>query len=1134
MRLGTSQQGTILLQLLLPVPVNLEAARGKTSHSGTSSHSRTSRRSVTSTGVYLPPELSSVQTAVLEEKIKQRQFDSLRQQVEEDSLADMEYQRLQTQAKEAQRIQEEALAAKEALSKHLERQRKLQQAATELEVAKLVSSMVTKDSGSTTPVPSSASPLPPALSPQSPLSSQQPFAQLPTVTSFIKLPSAEKIALDDKSQLSLRSLALTLPTTESVGVPVTPVHQFPPAVPLPVSTVPPTSPITAPPCTVISATYVTPQHSAVTTVTSAAAHSMSLNVPSVPQQPMTATIPTTTYPYMMQQSFIPPVSRYMQQQQHPVSSQQASAIPPNVSFSHPPSYLHLPSTHTMQTSYPGTELLFASAYGIPQPKLPVFESGNESDFALLKLALDNLLSNHSHLSEQYKYHVLLSHLRLPNAHQLAKAYMYHPHPYSAALQALQDKYGQPRQLVQSELGAIMNSPPLRLGDANAFDSFALSVQSLVGMLRTLEGQNGFELMCGSHVDRLLSKLPPAYRDSFVEYCLSKGILQSGTDKTYTLPDLAAWLDIKSQAKRISSRAAALFLSDSPKSYSKPMTSTRPKERSTQVLLTSEKATKGPDAAALKSSSKPSPDRTVLIVTSPDQWPSMPKIDREPDSSELKKSAFIGIISVPNNSLPDPSQFHTWQELIQATVRSLHGAASTNTDSPPEASEYIKAEKLLLAQSQMDSFPAEVRALKAGHNVPQNSRLGSLAPEYDDAVGLIRVGGRLRRASDLELDAIHPIVLDPKHCITKLLIKETDQRLLHPGSERVLAELRRQYWILRAREAVRRHQYTCRDCQLWRAKPQTPRLADLPPCRLNLYKPPFYSTGIDCFGPFAVKIGRRQEKRWGIIYKCLTTRCVHLDLLEHMDSDAFLLSLRRFIARRGKPMELLCDNGTNFVGGHRELQESFEAMSPKLQEQLAEQSIRFLHNPPNAPHFGGTWEREIKSVKAALHVILREQSVPEPVLQTLLIEVESILNSKPLGYVSSDVADVDPVTPNLLLMGRRDASLPQVLYDSNNLLGKRRWRHSQVLADCFWTAFIRRYLPNMQGRQKWRTDGRELTVGQVVLVIDPQLPRSLWPVGTVTETLPGADGRVRIARVKVNDKNIHSPSCATNPPSTSQG
>lgn len=300
------------------------------------------------------------------------------------------------------------------------------------------------------------------------------------------------------------------------------------------------------------------------------------------------------------------------------------------------------------------------------------------------------------------------------------------------------------------------------------------------------------------------------------------------------------------------------------------------------------------------------------------------------------------------------------------------------------------------------------------------------------------------------------------------------------------------------------------------------MADLPSSRLQLYKPPFYSTGVDCFGPFTVKVGRRQEKRWGVLYKCMTTRCVHLDLLEQLDTDAFLLSLRRFIARRGKPMELLCDNGTNFVGEDRELRETFNAMAPKLQEQLAEQRIRFRFNPPSAPHFGGTWEREVKSVKSALRVILREQSVPEAVLQTLLVEVEGILNSKPLGYISSDVADLDPVTPNLLLMGRRDASLPQVLYDSNNLLGRRRWRHSQVLADNFWTAFIRHHLPSLQDRQKWRKDGKELTVGQVVLIVDPQLPRALWPVGTVSETLPGADGKIRTVRVKVKEKTYTRP------------
>lgn len=88
------------------------------------------------------------------------------------------------------------------------------------------------------------------------------------------------------------------------------------------------------------------------------------------------------------------------------------------------------------------------------PTLPRFTSGKESDFALLKMSLDNLLNTHAHLTKQFKYQVLLDHLKLPSGYKLPKAFMHDPRPYTSALQALQDKYGQPRQLVQSELGAI--------------------------------------------------------------------------------------------------------------------------------------------------------------------------------------------------------------------------------------------------------------------------------------------------------------------------------------------------------------------------------------------------------------------------------------------------------------------------------------------------------------------------------------------------------------------------------------------------------------------------------------------------------------------------------------------------------
>ncbi|KAI4898690.1 hypothetical protein NFI96_003937, partial [Prochilodus magdalenae] len=122
------------------------------------------------------------------------------------------------------------------------------------------------------------------------------------------------------------------------------------------------------------------------------------------------------------------------------------------------------------------------------------------------------------------------------------------------------------------------------------------------------------------------------------------------------------------------------------------------------------------------------------------------------------------------------------------------------------------------------------------------------------------------------------------------------------------------------------------------------MSDLPPERLRLLCPPFFSTGVDCFGPYSAKIGRRTEKRWGVVFKCLTTRAVHIELLSSMDADTFLLALRRFISRRGRPKEILSDCGTNFRGADRELRETFAALQPQLKAQLADYQILFKFNP----------------------------------------------------------------------------------------------------------------------------------------------------------------------------------------------
>lgn len=506
----------------------------------------------------------------------------------------------------------------------------------------------------------------------------------------------------------------------------------------------------------------------------------------------------------------------------------------------------------------------------------------------------------------------------------------------------------------------------------------------------------------------------------------------------------------------------------------------------------------------------------FLKGSPSSWPETPP-PVEVNGDELRKTGLCTLAYfTTSTSVLNPDRHKTFQELIES--RASHGAAACSLT----ASAYRDAEVTLLQQSQQESFPLDLEQLRAGKILSHNSRLKALAPELDSETQLIRVGGRLRHSPYLEQDTVHPIVLDPKHPITQLIIKSYDAKLHHPGYERVFAELRRKYWILRGREAVKRFQRSCVECQKWRKNPEIPKMADLPPARLRLFRPAFYSTGMDCFGPYTVKVGRRTEKKWGIIFKCLTTRAVYIDVLHNLDADSFLMALRRFTARRGTPFELISDQGTNFKGGERELREAFAALAPELQAHLARQQIEFRFNPPNAPHFGGCWEREIRSLKQALTATIGAQSVTFEVLQTVLVEIEGILNSKPLGYTSSDIADLDPITPNSLLMGRPDSTLPPVVYPESELISRRRWRHSQVLADHFWRHFLRFYLPGLQTRQKWQGDISDIQVGTTVMIVDPQLPRALWPVGRVSEVFPGADGRVRTANIKVGEKTYTRP------------
>ena len=158
---------------------------------------------------------------------------------------------------------------------------------------------------------------------------------------------------------------------------------------------------------------------------------------------------------------------------------------------------------------------------------------------------------------------------------------------------------------------------------------------------------------------------------------------------------------------------------------------------------------------------------------------------------------------------------------------------------------------------------------------------------------------------------------------------------------------------------------------------------------------FANVGVDYFGPFTVKTGRRNEKRWFCLCTCLTVRVVLREIVPKLDTDSCLNAIMRFIAQKGKPMKMISDNGTNFVGADREFKEYVAAWNKeKIEEHLVQQGIRWKFNSPAAAHFGGVWERLFRSCKKAMYAVLGNRSIKEDVLSTTMCLVEQTLNAKP--------------------------------------------------------------------------------------------------------------------------------------------
>nr|XP_017214445.2 uncharacterized protein LOC101885244 isoform X1 [Danio rerio] len=409
--------------------------------------------------------------------------------------------------------------------------------------------------------------------------------------------------------------------------------------------------------------------------------------------------------------------------------------------------------------------------------------------------------------------------------------------------------------------------------------------------------------------------------------------------------------------------------------------------------------------------------------------------------EVKKIQTLHTKTMENKDFVDRlSKFSSWSKTIKAVARLLRWIKKDKTNSPASVSEQEDAKCLILKGVQR-------QVLSQGKRLPSHSKLHHL-DAFIDKDGIIKVGGRLDHSSYTHAFK-HPWILPKEHHVTKLIIAHCHECVKHQGKGFTINNIRScGYWIPGISRVVTSYILNCVTCRRMRRSAEGQRMSDLPSERVEP-SPPFMYCGMDCFGPFMTKEGRKNHKRYGLLLTCLCSRAIHIEMLEDMSTDAFINSLRCFIAIRGTVRQIKCDQGTNFIGAKNELNSALQELDPeRLTTFLANKQCDFVLNAPHSSHAGGVWERQIKTVRSVLNatITLSAGRLNDASLRTVFYEAMAVVNSRPLTIDNlNDPKSLEPLTPNHLITMKPTTALPPPgKFIREDMYTKKRWRRVQYL------------------------------------------------------------------------------------------
>ncbi|XP_055714187.1 uncharacterized protein LOC129808438 [Phlebotomus papatasi] len=427
-----------------------------------------------------------------------------------------------------------------------------------------------------------------------------------------------------------------------------------------------------------------------------------------------------------------------------------------------------------------------------------------------------------------------------------------------------------------------------------------------------------------------------------------------------------------------------------------------------------------------------------------------------------------------------------------------------------------AEKFLIKWEQENHLKTTLEKIQSNRRNEVDRYLRTLYP-FVDIDGILRVGGRIDSAHE-NYDAKFQIIL-PHGKLAEWIAEAEHVRLLHSGPQETLSSIRKRFWPVKGKSLVRRVAHKCVVCI--RAKPKMSQqlMGSLLEYRVTLTRP-FLHTGVDLTGHVLIKRaprGSAQEKAYVCIFICMSTKAVHLEVLTSLSTKAFISAFRRFIARRGMPSHMHSDNGTNFVGASKELYQLLKehATQQELSDLSSRLHIQWLFNPPLAPHQGGLWEAAVRSFKHHFVRVVGRAILTYEELNTVVIQIEAVLNSRPLVAVTDHPGDYKCLTPGDFLIGHAPIQLPIGPDDPEQIDTLRRWQLCTKLRNDFVRRWKVEYLHSLQQRHLWNQESPNIAIGDVVLLKSESAANVEWPMGLVESVLRGRDQKVRVVVDGVN-------------------